>query len=219
MLQSIENEDSNRFSCAGNYNLTVSNYTCENISHTLTSTIMPTTATSIPSLVSTTTKFSGFPMGYEIQCGVIQDDDSQENHYTCSEGFNLTINNLTCNNSIHHAVVQNNATTYTSEQIQASTIIVFTILILIIAIQAVIIIIILILLLKLKGIKLAKNPKVHQNMCFANFQESVAVPLEEIIEKQSNILPNTRKHSDLMKVNPTYENIGVKADHTYENVD
>ena len=218
VLQGIENED-NRFSCAGNYNLTVSNYTCENISHTPTSTTMPTTATSIPSLVSTTTKFSGIPMGYEIQCGVIQDVDSQENHYTCSEGFNLTINNLTCNNSIDHAVVQNNATTYTSGQIQASTIIVFTILIVIIAIQAVIIIIILILLLKLKGIKLSKNPKVHQNMCYANFQESVAVPLEEIIEKQSNTPPNTIKHPDIMKVNPTYENLGIEADHTYENVD
>ena len=116
-------------------------------------------------------------------------------------------------------MVQNNATTYTSGQIQASTIIVFTILIVIIAIQAVIIIIILILLLKLKGIKLSKNPKVHQNMCYANFQESVAVPLEEIIEKQSNTPPNTIKHPDIMKVNPTYENLGIEADHTYENVD
>ena len=213
VVQNIENED-NRFSCAGNYNLTVTNFTCENIPLTPTSTIIPTTATTIPSPVLPTTELNGFPIGYEIQCDVIQDDDSQENHYTCSEGFNLTINKLTCNISIDHAVVD---ATYTSGQIQAPTIIVFTILIFIIAIQTVIII--LILLFKLKGMKLARNPKVHRNMRHAHFQENVEVPLEEIIEKQSNKPSNTTKPPDILKVNPTYKNLGIEADHTYDNVD
>ena len=100
----------------------------------------------------------------EILCDVIQDDGSQEHHFTCREGFKLTINNLTCNEAMVQGI-GNPSTAITcssSEQIQASTIIMFIVLIFIIFAQTVIMILVLLCSFALR--RTAKNPKVHRNM-------------------------------------------------------
>ena len=127
----------------------------------------------------------------EIQCDKTQDDASQGNHFTCREGFNLTINNLISNNSIEHTTIQTTecpSIAASSVQFQASTVIMFTILILIIAVQTVIIILVLVCTLAMR--KTAKNPKIHRNMRQGHFQENVEISLDDIIEKQPNIPPN-----------------------------
>ena len=209
VVQNIENEDY-RFTCLGNYNLTLIDFTCENISETSTTTFMSTTSTPIPTKASTTTE-STFSIGYEIQCNVLvmQNIAGQGNHFICREGFNITINNLT-DNSTDHTTVQTNekpSTATTSEQIQESTIILFSILIIIIGTQTVIII--LILICSLKMIKTARNPYIHRNMRQSHFQENnVEIPLEDMIEKQSNIPPNTIiQNPENPEVTSTHENV------------
>ena len=160
--------------------------------------------------------------GNEILCDVILDDGSQENHYTCREGFNLTINNLTYNNCIDHAMIQNTenpstATTITatattcstSESIQSSTIIMFTVLIFMILIQTVIIILVLLCSFAMR--RTARNPKVQQNIRQAHFHENnLAIPLEDIIENQPYATPDTMKenpdNSEITSI-PKCENI------------
>ena len=68
-----------------------------------------------------------------------------------------------------------------SEQIQASTIIMFIVLIFIIFAQTVIMILVLLCSFALR--RTAKNPKVHRNMRQAHFRENnVDIPLEDTIE-------------------------------------
>ena len=300
VVQYIEREDY-RFSCNGEYNLTVTNFTCEDIPKTSVST---TSSTTLPpsdcplgyvqrysgecvdedecdynnsceySCVNTEGSFycdcdKGYKLedngyscdeinechesnggcefgcrntigsyqcycyhgyelknethcGNEILCDVILDDGSQENHYTCREGFNLTINNLTYNNCIDHAMIQNTenpstATTIiatattcsTSESIQSSTIIMFTVLIFIILIQTVIIILVLLCSFAMR--RTARNRKVQQNIGQAHFHENnMAIPLEDIIEKQPYATPDTMKenpdNSEITSI-PKCENI------------
>ena len=77
----------------------------------------------------------------------------------------------------------------TTEQIQTSTIIIFTLLIFIILIQTVIIILVLLCSLAMR--RIVRNPKLHHNMRQAQFHENnVAIPLEDIIEKQPYTPPD-----------------------------
>ena len=220
----IRNIDSKeyRFSCAGNYNLTITNFTCENTPQTPT-TAMSTTVATLPTIVSILTGPNGFPIGYEVQCDIVQDDTYQGNYFTCREGFNLMLNNLTYSDCIDHAMIQNTenpptAVTIaatdttacgTSESIQSSTIIMFTVLIFIILIQTVIIILVLLCSFAMR--RTARNPKVQQNIRQAHFHENnLAIPLEDIIEKQPYATPDTMEkiqgNSEITSI-PKCENI------------
>ena len=287
VIQGIKDGDS-QFACYGDFNLTITNFTCENIP--------PTSATT--TMLTTTTASSGCPIGYvqrysgectdedecdfytncqhscvntegsfhcdcyegyeladdqynctdvnecnqlnggcefgcrntigsyqcycyygleltnkthckdEIQCDIQQNNAGQGNHFTC-EGLKLTINNLTCNNSINKTIIQNTespSTAMSSEQIPASTIIMFSILILIIGVQTVIIILVLLCSLTMR--KAVRNPKIHRNMRQAHFQENVAIPLEDIIEKQPNMPPSMiMQNPDNTEVTSMHENM------------
>ena len=126
----------------------------------------------------------------EIQCDIQQNNAGQGNHFTC-DGLKLTINNLTCNNTINQTITQNTenpTSAMFSEQIPASTIIIFSILILIIGVQTVIIILVLLCSLTMR--RAMQNPKIQRNMSQAHFQENVGIPSEDIIEKQPNMPPS-----------------------------
>ena len=140
----------------------------------------------------------------EFLCDILNNDADQGNHFVCHEGFNLTISNITCNNSTDHTMVQipdNLSTTIASEQ-QTFTIIV-VLLILIIGLQTVVIILFLIF-----GFRMitAKNPKILQSK--VHYQANVNIPFEELNDKQINIAPNTiMENSDAMVADQTYENM------------
>ena len=156
----------------------------------------------------------------EIQCDILQIDAYQGNYFTCREGFNLTINNLTYNDCIDFAMIQNTenlptATTATcscsstTEPIQSSTIIMVTVLIFIILVQTVIIILVLLCSCAMR--RTAKNPKEQQNIRQAQFHENnLAIPLEDIIEKQPYATPDTMEkiqgNSEITSI-PKCENI------------
>ena len=144
----------------------------------------------------------------EIQCDIQQNNAGQGNHFTC-EGLKLTINNLTCNNSINKTIIQNTenpSTAMSSEQIPASTIIIFSILILIIGVQTVIIILVLLCCLSMR--KAMRNPKIHRNIHRAHSQENVGIPLEDIIEKQPNMPPSMMvQNPDNTEVTSMYKNM------------
>ena len=297
VVQNIENEDY-RFSCHGDYNLTITNFTCDNVLLTSVTTTPSTTiiASTPPndcpigylqrysgecvdedecdynnscqySCVNTEGSFycdcyGGYKLdgnghncddinechelnggcefgcrnsigsyqcycyhGYElmnethcnteIQCDILQTEASQGNYFTCREGFNLTINNLSYSDCIDFAMIQDVenpsifTTCSTSEQIQTSTIIMFTVFIFIILIQTVIIILVLLCSFAMR--RTAKNPKVQQNIRQAHFHENnLAIPLEDIIEKQPYATPDTMKenpdNSEITSI-PKCENI------------
>ena len=273
VLQNIENEDY-QFTCHGDYNLTLTNFTCENIPPT---SIAPTTSTTTTATITTTTAPSGCPIGYlqrstgecvdedecdfytncqhfcintdgsfhcecnegykladdgyscidinechvlnggcefgcrntngshqcycyyglelknkthcdtEIQCNKMQDDFSQGNHFTCREGLNLTINNIACNSSINHTMIQtteNPSIASSSVQFQTLTI---SISILINVIQTVIIVLFLICILTMK--KSVWYPIIHRNMGQGNFQIHTEIHLDEAIRETTQYTP------------------------------
>ena len=144
----------------------------------------------------------------EIQCDIQQNNASQGNHFTC-EGLKLTIDNLTCNNSCDQTIIQNTespSTAMSSEQIPASTIIMFSILILIIGVQTVIIILVLLCSISMR--KAMRNPKIQRNIRPAHFQENVEIPLEDIIDKQPNMPPSMiMQNPDNTEVTSMYEHM------------
>ena len=144
----------------------------------------------------------------EIQCDIQQNNAGQGNYFTC-EGLKLTINNLTCNNSIDQTIIQNTenpSSAMSSVQIPASMIIMFTILILIIVVQTVIIILVLLCSLTMR--KAVRNPKIHRNMRQAHFQENVGIPLEDIIEEQPNMPASmVMQNPDNTEVTSMHENM------------
>ena len=301
LVQGIDNEDY-PFACYGDYNLTITNFTCENSPPTSATTTMSTTVMTT-NITTTTTIPSGCPIGYvqrysgecvdedecdfytncqhscvntegsfhcdcdegyeladdlynctdvnecyqqnggcefgcrntigsyqcycyygleltnnthckdEIQCDIQQNNASQGNHFTC-EGLKLTINNLTCNNSCDHTIIQNTenpSTAMSSEQIPASTIVIISILILIIGVQTIIIILVLLCSLTLR--KAMRNPKIQRNMRQAHFQENVGIPLGVLNAKRINIAHDTiMEDSDSMRANPMYDNSMLDPD-------
>ena len=108
VVQSIENED-NRFSCAGNYNLTITNFTCENIPQTTeatTSSIAPTTATTttattraITTIASTSfsttmepSTTSDCPIGYlQRYSGECVDENECDYNNSCQHHFTVIV--------------------------------------------------------------------------------------------------------------------------------
>ena len=146
----------------------------------------------------------------EFQCDVLKHDADQGNHFVCHEGFNLTISNVTCNNSANHTMVQipeNQSPAITSEQ--TFTIIV-VLSILINGLQTVVII-----LLLLCGFRMitAKNPKFLQSMPESHCQANVNIPFEELNDKQISIAYDTiMEDSDSMRANPMYENSMLDPD-------
>ena len=97
----------------------------------------------------------------------------------------------------------------TSEPIQSSTIIMVTVLIFIILVQTVIIILVLLCSCAMR--RTARNPKVQQNIRQAQFHENnLAIPLEDIIEKQPYATPDTMEkiqgNSEITSI-PKCENI------------
>ena len=99
MLQSIENED-NRFSCAGNYNLTISNFICENVPQTTPSTtVEPSTTSDCP--IGYLQRFSGECVDedecdYNNSCQHLCVNTEGSFHCDCNEGYKLDSNGSSC---------------------------------------------------------------------------------------------------------------------------
>ena len=82
VLQSIENEH-DRFSCAGNYNLTIINYTCENIPQTSVATTSSSTIGLTTSAVKPSPS-SDCPIGYlQRYSGECVDEDECDYNNSC----------------------------------------------------------------------------------------------------------------------------------------
>ena len=107
VLQSNENGD-NHFTCAGNYNITITNFTCENIPQT-TVTTTPIASTTIE---PTTPPPSDCPIGYVQRYSGECVDEDECDYYTscqhscvntegsfycgCNEGYKLSSNGSSC---------------------------------------------------------------------------------------------------------------------------
>ena len=125
----------------------------------------------------------------EIQCDIQQNNAGQGNHFTSSEGFQL-INDITCNDYIDQTTIQTTeapSAAILNEQIQTSTIIMFTLLIIIIGNQTVVIILVVLCSLTMR--KTASNLK--NNISMTQAQENIGIPLDNTIEKQSNKPPTS----------------------------
>ena len=161
--------------------------------------------------------FCGCPRGYALhnsgQCKDVDECNETPNcqhtcqntegsfHCTCDEGYELSSDGFNCGQN-QSAVVA------TSEQLQTSTIIIsiFTLLIFIIGLQTVVII--LILLCNIRMRKAVKKSNVHHNVHQAHSQENVAIPLEDIIEKQPNMPPSMiMQYPDNTEVTSMHENM------------
>ena len=176
MVQGIENGDY-QFTCYGDHNFTITNFTCDNIPPTSATTTMQTT--SITGNIRTTTTIpNSCPMGYvQHYSGECVDEDECDFytncqhscvntegsfHCDCNEGYELACDRYSCND--------NQSAVVTSGQFHASTIIIITLLIFIILLQTVVII--LILLYNIRMRKTARKSNIRHNMHQAQFQKT-----------------------------------------------
>ena len=212
VIQGIETEDY-QFVCYGGYNLTITNFTCENIPPTSVTTTMLTTAmTTNLSTTTTTTIPSVCPVGYvqrysgecvdEDECDIYTNcqhscvNTEGSFHCDCNDGYELASDGYSCND---------NQSAATCEQfLTSTTIIIIILLIFIIGLQTVVII--LILLCNIRMRKAARKSSIHHNMNQAQFQETVEIPLVELIDKRLNISPDMIiENSVTIENNPEYE--------------
>ena len=197
VIQGIETEDY-QFVCYGDYNLTITNFTCENIPPTSV-----TTTTTIPSVCPV-----GYVQRYSGECVDEDECDFYTNcqhscvntegsfHCDCNEGYELVSDGYSCN--------ENQSVAVTSEQFLTSTIIIVTLLIFIILLQTVVIILILLYYIRMR--KTVRKSNIHHNMNQAQFQATVEIPLVELIDKRPNIAPDMIiENSVTIGDNPTYE--------------
>ena len=96
LVQGIENEDY-RFACYGDYNLTITNFTCENIPPTSATTTMSTTVMTTNVTITTTTIPSGCPIGYvERSSGECADEDECDFYTNCQHSCVNTEGSFHC---------------------------------------------------------------------------------------------------------------------------
>ena len=98
LVQGIENKDY-RFACYGDYNLSITNFTCGNIPPTSTTTTMSATVmtTNVTTITTTTTIPSGCPMGYvEHYSGECVDEDECDFYTNCQHSCVNTEGSFYC---------------------------------------------------------------------------------------------------------------------------
>ena len=98
LVQGIENEDY-RFACYGDYNLTTTNFTCENIHPTSATTTLSTTAMTTNVITTTTPTIpSGCPIGYvQHHSGECVDEDECDFYTNCQHSCVNTEGSFHCN--------------------------------------------------------------------------------------------------------------------------